>query len=295
MNKTLYFLVIGVGIIMTIKNTLKMKEYKHERNFVDTYTKILNGDADAYEALKNYIAAENRADLLAKAKLLVIYEKMIMGEDVLQDAKELDLSILFKNKNGNYNTKLATRNADAFIWLVMVFAKGRAIQAFDAMDVIYDHVVSFEEGLEYCLEYKMFKGVVAVLAENKDENAAFLNSLVVGEYDGLLYEKRLIGLYKRIAASLVAYKKEELDDFYKEDLRNFASKLVGKVLLTDLGLIETYPPIVVEAPVKEEPKTLLTMLINKKKKKEEASKETKEAEVIDVEATPVEENKEEDK
>ena len=98
------------------------------------------------------------------------------------------------------------------------------------------------------------KNVVDALEEKEEKGIPFFKELNYGTYSGLYYDKRLVGMYKRIAAFFLSEAGEELDDFLKEDLSAFAESSVGHLLMSDLGVCEKYhvgPPVEEETPVEE--------------------------------------------
>ena len=78
------------------------------------------------------------------------------------------------------------------------------------------------------------------------ENLDLDMHLINGEYSSYVYEKRLIGLYKREAA-LFLFLNDDLDDeFWKQDLKHFYETKIGKHLIKNLKLEDKVSNI--EAP-----------------------------------------------
>lgn len=260
-NFNVFYWALGVFAIgLTVKNFMSLKGYKREREFANTYSKVLRQDEDCYEAISNYVNVEKVDSLKNKGKVILAYEKMVKGEDPTELVNTIDFKPMFYEK-GRFNAKLTNRNSDIFVWLALVFAKARSLSMFDVIDKLSEKVLTYDEVLGKHLEYKLFKGLVSAIAERNDEDSAFLTKLLDGDYAGMIYEQRLIGLYKRIAASYLVYMGDTVDESFNDDLRDFATTLVGKCLMTDLEIIDKYPPL----EIKEEEKT-----------EEETSEETKE-------------------
>lgn len=242
-NFNVFYWALGVFAIgLTIKNFISLKGYKREKEFATTYSKVLRQDEDCYEAIQNYVEVEKIESLKNKAKVIFVYEKMVKGEDPIELVNTIDFKPLFYEK-GRFNAKLANRNSDIFVWLALSFAKARSLSMFDVIDKLSEKVLTFDEVLKNQLEYQLFKGLVSAIAEKNDENSAFLTKLLAGDYAGMVYEQRLIGLYKRIAASYLVYMGDTIDESFDNDLRDFATTLVGKCLMTDLEIIDKYPPL----------------------------------------------------
>lgn len=242
-NINIFYWILGVFAIgLTIKNIQNIKGYNREREYANTYSKILRQDEDAYEAMENFIAVEKNETLKNKAKVILIYEKMTKGENPVELAKEVNYIPMFRDK-AKFSPKLANRNSDVFVWLCLVYAKAKSLSMLDVIDELSKKLNAFDEDLENQLEYKLTKAAESALGDKDENKVEFLAKLLEGDYAGMVYEQRLIGLYKRIAASYQAYLNKPVDEFFENDLHDFAETLVGKCLMADLGIIEKYPPI----------------------------------------------------
>ena len=60
----------------------------------------------------------------------------------------------------------------------------------------------------------------------------------------------MIGLYKRIAAATLVYNKQTIDEYYANDLYEFARPAIGRCILETMGLYDAYKPV--EEEIKEE-------------------------------------------
>ena len=115
------------------------------------------------------------------------------------------------------------------------------------MKTTYDKANEYDEILKNRVEYQVFKSTYFVLT-NK-ESLEFLKSLLAGEYSGYTYDKNLIGIYKKVAACLLAYLKEDLDESDKLLINSFVTTLIGSRFTKDLGIYDEYK---VEEDIKEE-------------------------------------------
>ena len=246
-----YWMLAVIAIGITISNFMKMKTFKREREFVNVYSKSLNDTDDAYDAIANYVKEEKEDFLKNKGRVIEIYERLKRNEEVDDIIDQLNFEPLFKVK-GRFDAKHANRNGDIFVWLALVFAKANKMNKISIIEKMYEKLLPYDELLSNQLEYKLCKGYTSVLLKKDEENQEFLKKLLDGDYAGMVYEKRLIGLYKRIASAYLVSKGEKIDEFFDNDIRDFATHLLGKALLTDLDLIKKYPPREKEEEVKEE-------------------------------------------
>lgn len=261
-----FYWILGIlALGLTIKNFFQLKNLKRERIFSNTYSAVLRQDEDCYDQIKNFVAEEKIEWLKNKARIILAYEMMVKGEDPLDVINEFDLEPLFKEKK-TFKPKLANRNSDIFVWYALIFAKARSLSMFDVIDKLSEKMNVYDEFLTNQLEYREYKGICSALAERNDDDSAFLTRLLEGEYQGMVYEQRLIGLYKRIAACYLVFMGDTIDELSSEDLHAFAETLVGKRLMKDLEIYDKYPPIEVKEETEEKTEEV----------KEETTEETKE-------------------
>lgn len=246
-----YWLLAVIAIGITINNFMKVKTFKREREFVNVYSKVLNESEDAYDAVIKYVNEEKEAYLKNKARVIEVYEKLQRNEDVEELLNEIDFEPLFKEK-GRFDAKHANRNGDIFVWLALVFAKANKLDKKEVISKLSEKLTPYDELLSNSLEYRLCKAYTAALLNKEGEDYDFLKKLLDGDYAGMVYEQRLIGLYKRIASSYLVFKGEKIDEYFDNDLRDFGTHLVGKALLTDLNLMDKYPAPVIEETSNEE-------------------------------------------
>ena len=252
-NINIIYWVLGVfALAITINNFRNLKNLNRERTFQQIYVDVLKQEEGSTETINNYVAEEKLGYLKNKAMVLQMYQMLINGEDVDKEIEEINFNPIFKDKN-KFVPKQANRNSDIFIWLLILYAKAKQINKEEIIDKLVKKMELFDEYFENQLEYQLYKAGTALLKDKDGEDIQFLYDLINGEYAGMVYEKRLIGLYKRFASCLLAYKDKEFDEFFKQDLHSFANTLVGKVFMQDLGIYDKYPPIE-EEPQLEEPK-----------------------------------------
>lgn len=130
------------------------------------------------------------------------------------------------------------KNCDVFIWLSLIYAVAYKNNLKDAADEIDRKMMVFKDKFNSFLEYHLYLGYMSSLNRNKNDDYKFLQKLIDGEYNGLIYEKKLIGLYKREAAIFLFKNNDLKDEFWLQDLKHFKETKIGSHLIEDLGLSE---------------------------------------------------------
>lgn len=256
-NFNIFLWILGIFALgITINNFRNLKNLNRERLFQQIYVAVLKQDEGSTDTINNYVAEEKLGYLKNKAMVLQIYQMLVNGEDASQVIEDVNYNPIFK-EGGKFVPKKANRNSDIFIWLLMVFAKAKQVNKEEVVEKLYKKMEGFEDYFENQVEYQLYKQGTALLNGKDGEEIKFLFDLINGDYSGMVYEKKLIGLYKRFASCLLAYKEKEFDEFFKNDLHSFATTLVGRVFMQDLGIYEKYPPIE-EEEIKEEVKEIET-------------------------------------
>ena len=101
-----------------------------------------------------------------------------------------------------------------------------------------EKVREYHDVLNNYVEYHLYLGYMKALDNQKEGDYTFLKDLINGEYSSYLYEKRLIGLYKR-EASLFLFLNDDLDNgLWKQDWKHFYETKIGKHLIENLTVEE---------------------------------------------------------
>lgn len=242
------------GIYLAYKNTNNLLRYRKEKAYVTLYSDLLKNVEGAVERIDDYVEKTTDVEYKAKAQVIQLYAALTTDNQRIKECLDkLDYyDILFK---GNaFDGHKATANSDSFIWTIMIMARARQLSMPDVVIDVFERLNKYEEDLQYFVEYQAVKGAYECLMEKNGEGVAFLKKLIVGEYEGYRYDKRLIGIYKRMGATMLAYVLEPIDDDYRQDLFSFALTLLGERLMKDLGIYEHFheeQPAVEEAAVEE--------------------------------------------
>lgn len=241
MDLLLLIILVIITIMMFQKNFKKAKQYRKDKTYIEIYTEILKNEEGAYDKLVAYINSENDLCLKAKAKLIKLYEDLDKEDiDILKeiDANDFMQDIFFKDNN--FIEERVILNSEVFIWLILILSKARKNSLIEVMKRVYDKTIKYEDKLCNYIEYDTFKATYDLLLEQEVNSIHFLKVLIGGEYVDYKYDKNLIGIYKKIAASLLAYIKEPLDEGDEILIKDFTETLIGSRFTKDLDIYDKY-------------------------------------------------------
>lgn len=245
----LIFLVILIVLTISMfsKNFKKAGQYRKDKTYIDIYTKILKNEEGAYDELVSYLGSETDSCLKAKSNLIKTYVDLDKHpENVDSDIDEIDFmhDIFFDGEN--FVKEKIILNSEVFIWLILILSKARANTMIGAMNHINDKVSAYDEEMKDYVEYQVYKSAYLSLLEKNLDGIKFLKNLLSGEYQEYKYDKNLIGIYKKIAASLLAYMAEPLDEGDDDLVKEFTETLIGSRFTKDLEIYERFAPEVKE-------------------------------------------------
>jgi len=236
MNKYIYYILMGIMIVLTIKNFKKVKENSQGSDYIECYRKIIANEADAADFAEEYLGKETNPQLISKANIMVLCDRMEKGLDYAEALEKIDVKGLFMDDKGfsqfNYDN-----NSDAFLWMILAMAKAKRLGKIDVVEKLYTGINEVSE-LKAYMEYQLTLSYYNVLSGNKD--MSFIDTLLTGDYSNYLYNKKTIGLDKRFAEALKAYVGEELDELSLADIPGFADTALGAYLMKDLGIYDKY-------------------------------------------------------
>ena len=239
----LLFLVILIALTISMfsKNFKKAGQYRKDKTYIDIYTKILKNEEGAYDELVSYLGSETDACLKAKSNLIKTYVDLDKHpENVDSDIDEIDFmhSIFFDGEN--FSKEKIILNSEVFIWLILILSKSRDNTMIDVMNHINDKVSAYDEEMKDYVEYQVYKSAYLSLLEKNFDGIKFLKTLLSGEYQEYKYDKNLIGIYKKIAASLLAYMAEPLDEGDDDLIKEFTETLIGSRFTKDLEIYDRF-------------------------------------------------------
>lgn len=245
MDKLLFAVMFALIIFIGFKNATLIKRYKQNKTYIDTYQKVLRNDENSYDEIKNYIENEKSEEFKNKAKVIKLYCELNSNAEYKDTLSDIDLKAIFYSK-GKVDSNLAKVNTDAFIFMILALTKAYDLRQFDAIEIMANKLRELE-GLETRLEYKETLDIADVLIDKSNDLTMF-KSLLEGTYTSYQYDKNIIGLYKRMASTMLAFKNVDFDEYYKNDLHSFAKSTIGNIVMKNLGIYETYKPIEEETP-----------------------------------------------
>lgn len=241
MNLLFLILLIAITIMMFTKNFKKAGQYRKDKTYIDIYTKILKQEEGAYDELISYLNTETDLCLKAKSNLIKIYVDLDKNPDEVN--KEIDeanfMHDIFLNGEAFVKDNVIL-NSEVFIWLILILSKARANSMIDVLNHINEKVSAYEEELKEYVEYGVYKSAYLSLLEKSIDGIYFLKNLLQGDYVDYKYDKNLIGIFKKIAASLLAYMGEPLDEGDESLIRDFSETLIGSRFTKDLEIYDKY-------------------------------------------------------
>ena len=237
------FIVLLLLILAYIvyRNFGLFSKFRNNKEYINCYQKMLDRDADAYDSILTYIQESKKDEFKNKGRILQVYSLLDENKEYKDALNELDIKPIFCNKDKLDKNKFSL-NTDVFVWLYMLLAKARSLSKFDIINELYVKLTSIPS-IEEHVEYQLFKAIYNALLEKEDGGVKFLNDMLEGRFTDYVYDKTLIGMFKRFAASTLAYCGEPLEEYYQEDLPKFAASAVGRTYLKDLGIYDKYLPL----------------------------------------------------
>ena len=233
--------LIVLTVLMSINNFKKVGQYRKDKTYIDIYTKILKNEDNAYDDLVSYISTETDACLKAKSNLIKIYEDLDKNIDlVLNEIEESNFMHDIFFEKDTFSKDRVLLNSEVFIWLVLILSKARKQSMVDVMNKLNEKVSAYENELSDFVEYQVYKSTYMALLEKGNDGINFLKTLLSGEYANYKYDKNLIGIFKKIAASLLAYVGQPLDEGDESLISDFTTTLIGHRFTTDLEIYDKY-------------------------------------------------------
>lgn len=253
MDLFLFAVLISLLVFISYQNISLYKRYKRNSRYIEAYKKVLHCDEDSYEVIKKYINEEESLEFKHKGYIIQLFSELDNGKEYASTVKAIDLKQLFYT-NGKLDNSQVKLNSDSYIFIILNIAKAYEKGNKDAIELLSEKLDEIKI-LEGRLEYQATKAFIRTICKDGDLGIPFMRSLLDGTYTEYQYDKNMIGLYKRTAATALAFLNEEFDEYFKNDLHNFAETFVGGCLLKSLGIYEKYKPVnEAIADIKEENK-----------------------------------------
>lgn len=241
MNYVILAILLVLTLLMSYKNFKRIGQYKKDKTYIDLYTKVLRGEDSVHDELNSYIESENDSCLNTKARIVKAYDDLLLGNNPSEELKDVNIKNIYY-ENDKFSSEKAKLNSEIFVWLTLMLSKARCLSMIDLMNELYTKVNAHEEDLKILVEYQVFKSAYNSLLEKGTDGITFLKQLLQGEYSEYVYDKNLIGIYKKIACCVLAFEGEPLEDSDKEMLAEFTGTLVGNRFTRDLEIYDKYAP-----------------------------------------------------
>ncbi len=232
--------LIVLTVLMSINNFKKVGQYRKDKTYIDIYTKILKNEENAYDELVSYIEKESDVCLRAKSNLIKIYTDLDKNSDlVLKEIEEANFMHDIFFEKDTFSKDRVLLNSEVFIWLILILSKARKQSMVDVMNKLNEKVSLYENELSDYVEYQVYKSAYLALLEKGDDGTNFLKALLNGDYSNYKYDKNIIGILKKIAASLLAYT-GALEQGDESLISDFSTTLIGHRFTTDLEIYDKY-------------------------------------------------------
>ncbi|MBR3227606.1 MAG: hypothetical protein IKF68_03580 [Erysipelotrichaceae bacterium] len=239
MGGYLMYIMMLLVIFMLFSNMRKAKAMRKDERYISCYTAVLRDEEKAAEELEAYVNEETDPELLNKSLIVKVYTDILSGKDPHETIEKIDLSDVFLVK-GEYVPEKVSRNSDAFVWLLLDLSKARSESMIDVMDKLYEKISAYEDRLGNHVEYLVLKATYNALLEKDLDGIRFLNKLLTGEYADYVYDKSLVGVFKKVAAAILIYTGEPISEEDEMLLNSFVETQVGHKFLTNLGIADKY-------------------------------------------------------
>ena len=76
MEYTFFILMILLLAYVLYRNMNMLGRYRHNKEYIECYQKMLSNDENAYDAICKYIEKEKSAEFISKANVLKIHEEL---------------------------------------------------------------------------------------------------------------------------------------------------------------------------------------------------------------------------
>ena len=240
MESLIFLVLIVVLVFMIFQNIKLFKRSKHIKDYVTCSDAIFDEAKDSVEIISSYIEREQDHEFKEKGRVILLYALMDAKMDAGAEASKLEIKDMIIGKKGNFDPQKFEYNSDSFFWIVVDLIKAHVNQDEAVIKALNELIAKYEDMIGQDLVIKLFHEVDQIMSGSK-EDYGFLKDLWNGNYPaGSTYDKRLVGFYKYIAISIIAYKGDVLAEEMVADLQNFANMKAGRVVMKDLGILDTY-------------------------------------------------------
>lgn len=240
MEKLIFIGLGSVLLYLAYRNIVMYKRIKLNKTYVNLFNEIFKEDNEnAYVQVVNYINETENVEFKNKGRIFQLYLALKENLPYEECLNALDFKELFYT-NDKPDARKAGFNSDTFVWVIATMVKAYSKGHIDVIDELVAKLSIHQDLLNQYVEYTLVTNVAKCLKGEEERGVEFMSNLINGNYNEYKYDPRLIGFYKKMATTFLAYSGQELDEYQKEDIRNFATSLIGNFILHDLNLYDEY-------------------------------------------------------
>ena len=248
MDSLLFISMLILILFIGFKNIGLIKRYRQNNAYIEAYKGVLSNTEDCHDTISNYIEKEKSNEFKNKARIIKLFCELNNDIEYENTLTDLDFKEIYFRKN-EVDPNKVKMNSDSFIFAMLAIFK-----AYEKKDMYFiEALLAKLEEVNVLLRRVEYSETVCIglILGNKGDDLTFLKALLEGNYTAYQYDKRMIGLYKRMASSMLAFLKQDFDEFFRNDLHSFSKTTIGEIVLKSLGIYETYKPI--ETSVEDKP------------------------------------------
>lgn len=236
-------IIVVIGLLFIYfsmrKNSALIKRSKQSKSYITCTNAIFANDEDVLAKINNYIATEQSEEFINKARVLKAFIELQEEIDPSATLGALDLHDLIYTKN-KIDAKKFMYNSDTYVWSIMTYIRAYAKNDEATMHKLYEILNKEYDVVNGDLCIHVFNNIAKALSEKDEEAINFLRRVNEGDYASYIYDKQIIGFYKYLSLTILAYLGEALSEDALEDMHTFADMKVGKFVMRDLGIHEIY-------------------------------------------------------
>ena len=236
MNYIVYVVLFVVIVVMIFQNYKLMKRSKHAKKYINCTDAVFDHKENALEMLNEYISNEDSIEFKNKGRVVKAFVEAETS-DPKETIEHLELFDVIYTKN-KFDKEKFDFNSDTFFWMLLLAARLYKKGYIESLNLLNEKENMYDDDIKDDVVVAFFHNMYDNFKGNRHND--FYVLLTEGDYSGYTYDKRLIGFYKYIAITMKAYNGLELSEDDTNDIKVFATKKAGKLLMSDLGILDKY-------------------------------------------------------
>ena len=238
MGQLIYIVLVVFMAAMIFKNIKLIRRSKHTKKYIECTNAIFENADITNEKINSFIEEEDDNEFKMKGRIIKVYSELVDDLDSWSTLSFLDLHDLIYTKNSLDISKMEM-NSDSFYWMIMNNILAHIKNKEEVVTKLNEVMAQYHDLVNNDLVIELYDQVDKALSGD-ESGKKFLRDLLNGEYSGYRYDKRMIGMYKNVALAIIAYLGEEINTEDKSELTAFAEYKAGKLLLSNLGILDDY-------------------------------------------------------